>query len=136
MTKMDMVWIATANLLHPNTASASTVTRDQIESEVNRLFGGNVEIPRVLIDRHLVSFERRQANRAIPERGGSRNRYLFRTADGRAPSRQGRFRLYKSSDAAHDGEDKTGPTHPDPANVDAPHHHLISWYEDVYFRAP
>lgn len=136
MTKMDMVWIATASLLHPHTASASTVTRGQVEAEVNRLFGPNVEIPRVLIDKHLVSFEDRQADRAIPERGGSRNRYLFKTEDGSTPSRQGRFRLYKASDSMHDGRDKTGPTHPDPVNVDAQHQHLVRWYEDVYFRAP
>ena len=77
MTKMDMVWVATANLLHPNTASVSTVTREQIESEINRLFGAGVDIPRVLIDRPLVSCEDRQADRAIPERGGSRSRYLL-----------------------------------------------------------
>lgn len=136
MTKMDMVWVATASLLHPNTASASTVTREQIESEVNRLFGANIDIPRVLIDRHLVSFEDRQADRTIPERGGSRNRYLFRTEDGRLPSRQGRFRLYKAFDATHDGGDKSGPTRPKPTNIDAQHHHLISWYDDIYSRAP
>jgi len=136
MTKMDMVWVATANLLHPNTASATTVTRAQIEAEVNRLFGAGINIPRVLIDRHLVSFEDRQADHKIPERGGSRNRYLFRTVDGRAPSRQGHFRLYKTSDATHDGGDKSGPTRPNPTNIDVPHRPLIPWYDDVYFRAP
>jgi hypothetical protein len=136
MTKMDMIWIATANLLHPNVAAASTVTRDQIESEVNRLFGADVRITSVLIDRHLVSFEDRHADRTIPARGGSRNRYLFRTENGHAPSREGRFRLYKTVDGAHDGRDKTGPTHPDPANVDAQHHNLLAWYLDVYARAP
>jgi hypothetical protein len=135
MTKMDMVWLATANLLHPHVESTRTVTRGEIESEVNRLFGADVQITSVLIDRHLVSFEDRHADHAIPARGGSRNRYLFRTENGNAPSRQGRFRLYKAMDGAYDGIDKTGPTHPDPANVDAQRRHLITWYMGVYAPA-
>jgi hypothetical protein len=50
MTKMDMVWIAVAGLLHPSTASSRTVTRAEIESEVSRLF--RVSLTRVMIDKH------------------------------------------------------------------------------------
>ena len=39
MTTMDMVWVATANLLHPNTVATFTVTKSQIEAEVGTLYG-------------------------------------------------------------------------------------------------
>ena len=130
MTKMDMVWVAVARLLHPTTGASRTVKRDAIETEVSRLFG--VLITRVMIDKHLVSFEDRQADRNDPRRGGSRNRYLFRTSDGRLPSRDGRFRLYKTADRAHDGNEKDGPMQPDPQNLPEEYRYLINWYEADY----
>lgn len=133
MTKMDMIWIAVAGLLHPEPSSSKTVTRSQIEAEVLRLFGAS--ITPVMIEKHLVSWEKRQADKADPRRGGSRNRYLFKTGDGATPSRDGTFRLYKAADAGHDGRDKGGPTHPDPQSIDAGYRHLVSWYEQHYFNA-
>lgn len=130
MTKMDMIWVAVASMLHPETSASKTVTRGQIEAQVAKLFGAS--ITPVMIERHLVSSEDRQADKADPRRGGSRNRYLFRTADGNAPSRDGRFRLYKQADTKHDGWEKTGPTHPDPAAVAGEYRYLIEWYKGQY----
>ena len=132
MTKMDKIWIAVAKLLHPTTASSATVTRDEIEAEVSQLFGD--ALSRVMIDRHLVSFEDRQVDKNNPSRGGSRNRYLFRTCDGRLPSRDGRFRLYKAVDRAHDGDGKDGPVHPDVDNISGDYKYLVSWYLRHYLE--
>jgi hypothetical protein len=130
MTKMDMIWIAVASMLHPETSASKTVTRGQIEAHVTKLFAET--ITPVMIERHLVSFEDRQADKTDPRRGGSRNRYLFRTVDGNLPSRDGRFRIYKQADSKHDGWEKTGPTHPDPAAVAAEYRSLIDWYRRQY----
>lgn len=32
MTKMDMIWVAVASMIHPATALSKTVTRGQIEA--------------------------------------------------------------------------------------------------------
>jgi len=133
MTKMDMIWVAVGSLLHPEVNRSRTVTRGEIETQVLKLFGAS--ITPVMIEKHLVSWENRQADKADPRRGGSRNRYLFKTGDGTTPSRDERFRLYKASDASHDGRDKSGPTHPDPQSIDAGHRHLVPWYEQHYFKA-
>ena len=133
MTKMDMVWIAVANLLHPRTSDSNTLTRADIEREVTRLFGA--ELTAVMIERHLVSSEDRMADKNQPQRGGSRNRYLFRTSTGATPSRDGRFRLYKLSDSSHDGWEKTGPTHPNPSAIPPEFKPLIEWYEREYVHA-
>jgi hypothetical protein len=130
MTKMDMIWVAVASLLHPDTRSSKTVTRSDIESTVSKLFGKS--LTPVMIERHLVSSEDRMADKDNPQRGGSRNRYLFRTVDGNAPSREGRFRLYKLNDAKHDGWDKTGPSHPEVSAVRSEYRHLIAWYRQEY----
>ena len=130
MIKMDMVWVAVAGMLHPETSAAKTVTLGQIEAEVAKLFGASVA--RVVIEGHLVSWEDRQALQANPQRGGSRNRYLFRTGDGTTPARDGSFRLYKAADSKHDGWEKTGPTHPDAAAVPADYRYLVAWYETRY----
>lgn len=130
---MDMIWIAVAGMLYPKSGSANTVTRRQIEDEVNRLFG--VALTPVMIDRHLVSFENRMADAKNRERGGSRNRYLFKTADGTTPSREGKFRLYKQTDGTHDGQDKTGPMHPNPMSDQENLSALVVWYKDHYFKS-
>jgi hypothetical protein len=130
---MDMIWVAVASLLHPITTESTTVTRGQIESQVLELFG--TSITPVMIEKHLVSFEDRQADKANPRRGGSRNRYLFRTENGRTPSRQGRFRLYKQADSTHDGWEKTGPTHPEPSAIEPEYRPLIEWYKAQYADA-
>ena len=46
-------------------------------------------ITAVMIERHLVSSVDPMADKDQPQRGGSRNRYLFRTSDGNASSRDG-----------------------------------------------
>ncbi len=130
MTKMDMVWVAVASMLHPETSSSKTVTRSEIEASVAKLFGASLTA--VMIERHLVSSEDRMADKDQPQRGGSRNRYFFRTSNGNTPSRDGRFRLYKLADAKHDGWEKTGPTHPDPAVIALEYKHLLDWYKREY----
>lgn len=122
MTKMDMVWVATARLLYPKTAESATVTRTQIQEEVDALFGSS--ITPVMIDKHLVHSIDRMADKNQPERGGSRNRYLVRNADG--------FRLFKRKDAPKDGWEKTGPTHPNKMKVDQRFINLVDWYESSY----
>lgn len=130
MTKMDMVWIAVANLLHPQTAPSRTVTRADIEREVSRLFGE--ALTAVMIERHIVSSVDRMADKVQPKRGVSRNRYLFRTATGATPAQDGRFRLYKTADSPYDGWEKTGPTHPDSSAVSPEYRPLIAWYQGEY----
>ena len=132
MTKMDMIWVATADLIHPTTDQARTVSRTDIEQRVSELFRG-IPITPVMIEKHLVSWEDRQADRRNPRRGGSRNRYLFRTLDGSRPSGSGRFRLYKDGDSGHDGNDKTGKICPEATAIDPEYQHLLAWYRDSYF---
>ena len=134
MTKMDMIWVAVASLIAPSTLSSRTVTRQAIQNRAVELFGESVAA--VLIDRHLVSSVDRQADRSIPTRGGSRNRYLFRTIDGVSPSDRGNFRLYKAADARHDAHEKTGKTLPAVAAVSAEHQHYLNWYVTNYINAP
>jgi len=126
MTKMDMVWVVVATLLQPQTDEDTVVTKAQIDESVNAMFGET--ITPVMITRHLVNSVDRQADRDIPERGGSRNRYLFRDADGG-------YRLYKSQDHGSDAWEKTGPTHPDPNKLGAVHVPLVAWYQEKYFNA-
>jgi hypothetical protein len=123
MTKMDMVWVATAHLLHPNTSANFGVLKSQIDEEVGALFGAT--ITPVMIERHLVNSVDRMADKDQPQRGGSRNRYLVRNGD--------RYRLYKRADAATDAWEKTGPTHPDRAKIEQQYLHLVDWYESSYF---
>jgi len=122
MTKMNMVWVAVAKLLRSH--SVRSVTESDIKRLVEGLFGA--EITPVMINVHLVASEDRQADKANPQRGGSRNRYLSRASDGR-------FRLYKKSDEAHDGFDKTGPTHPPVDSLPDEYKYLVSWYENEHF---
>jgi hypothetical protein len=127
---MDMVWAAVASMLHPETSSSRTVTRSEIEATVEKLFVAS--ITPVMVERHLVSSEDRMADKEQPQRGGSRNRYLFRTSDGTMPARDGRFRLYKNADAKYDGWEKTGPTHPDASAIPTEYRHLVEWYAGKY----
>ncbi len=85
-----------------------------------------------MIERHLVSSVDRMADKDQPRRGGSRNRYLFRTLDGKMPSYEGRFGLHKQVDARHDGWEKTGPTRPDALAVAPEYRQLIEWYMREY----
>ncbi len=126
MTKMDMVWVAVATIIHPRTAPSVLVTKSKIDSTVAKLFGET--ITPVMINKHLVNSEDRQADRGNPQRGGSRNRYLVR-------GEHGDFRLYKLGDSSSDAWDKTGPTHPDPNRLDADYVHLVSWYENDYVNS-
>lgn len=123
MTKMDMVWVAVASLLHPRTNADVFVRKGQIDASVVELF--NESIPSVLITHHLVNSVDRQADRAQPDRGGSRNRYLFR-------GEAGGYRLYKHADRNSDAWEKNGPTHPAAENVNREYAELLSWYENDY----
>jgi len=129
---MDMCWIAAALLIHPRTEPIFLVSNELIERKVKSLFGE--DITRIMIDRHLVSWEDRQFDRTNPKRGGSRNRYFFRTVDGIKPTESGKFRLYKASDNAFDGVDKNGKTHPDPTEIPQEYRFLIDWYLAYYFK--
>ena len=126
MTKMDMVWVAVATSLHPQTGERTFVTKAQIDEAVNEMFAET--ITPAMITRHLVNSVDRQADSNIPERGGSRNRYLFN-------DNGDNYRLYKSQDHVSDAWEKTGPTYPDPNKLDAMHVHLIAWYQEAYFNA-
>ena len=122
MTKINMVWVAVAKLLHSH--SARSVTKSDIDRLVEKLF--QAKITPVMINVHLVASEDRQADKANPQRGGSCNRYLSRESDGT-------FRLYKKSDEARDGFDKTGPTHPSVNLLPDEYKHLVDWYKNEYF---
>jgi hypothetical protein len=127
----DMIWVAVAKLICPNTSPSYLVTRAQIEQEIKRLF--KKTITPIQLERHLVSWEDRDADTAQPRRGGDRSRYLFRTLDGTTPLRQDQYRLYKKIDSQYDGAEKTGSTHPTKGRVPQKFHYLIEWYETTYF---
>ncbi|RMI12775.1 MAG: hypothetical protein D6681_06370 [Calditrichaeota bacterium] len=129
---MDRIWIATASLLYPETSPGRLVSLDEILAEIDRLFP--TEITRVMVTHHLVSWVDRQKDRANPSRGGSRNRYLFRTLDGVTPSGTGKFRLYRAGDARYDGQGKTGKTHPQEEDVPAAYRYLLKWYQEEYYQ--
>ena len=131
MIKMDMIWIAVASLLYPEISPLHLVSRKNIEAQVWRLF--STKITPVMIEQHLVSWVDRQADNNQPNRGGSRNRYLFKTLDGVSPSQKGDFRLYKRVDERYDGRDKTGRTHPDIDVIPSEFRHLCEWFETHYY---
>ncbi len=123
MTKMNMVWIAVAKLLHSHTASF--VTKKDIDELVFKLF--QTKITPAMINSHLVSSVDRQADKANPQRGGSRNRYLYK-------ENNGKFRLYKEADGIHDGWEKTGRICPSIDDMPSEYHYLVTWYQTEYFR--
>jgi hypothetical protein len=130
MNKMTKYWLATASLLYPATSPELLVTLNQIGHKHQELFG---EALARNLEQQLISWKPRYADNKIPTRGGSRNRYLFRTDDGRTPSPRGRFRLYKLSDAEHDGPEKSsGPMCPARAEVQEEFRYLIDWYLACY----
>ena len=126
MTKMDKIWIAVATLIHPNFRAMVTVSKAEIDAQVHAMF--QIEVTPVMITHHLVGSEDRQRDRNNPQRGGSRNRYLTRDANGR-------FRLYRKSDAINDGRDKSGPYCPKAENVCPGHRYLLDWYIACYFAS-
>lgn len=134
MTKMDMIWVAVASMIQPSTDSSKTVARSEIAAKVTELFGAT--LTPVMIEKHLVSWEDRQADKANPRRGGSRKRYLFKTVDGHTPFGKGQFRLYKATDRTRDGWEKDGPTCPVREAVADDYCHLIDWYRTRYFEKP
>jgi hypothetical protein len=129
MSDMDKLWIATASLLHPATAPDHLVTVPQIRIEYQRLFGGSLSTTLV---QHLVSWKPRNIDKDNPSRGGSRNRYFFRTDDGATPSPNGGYRLYKSPDITFDGVGKDGPTCPRVGGIGEQFHFLRDWYLSDY----
>ena len=130
MTKMDMVWISLASLLYPNTSHTKTFSQQEIEAKVSELF--NEKINSAMISSHLVSTIDRQADKKQPSRGGSRNRYLFRTTDGSTPDAAGGYRLFKSIDKKFDAWEKTGKTFPESHSIDVSFRNLITWYRAYY----
>ena len=126
MTKMNMVWVAVAALIYPETEAIVCVSKHQIDSAVMRLFGAT--ITHVMINKHLVNSEDRQADRRNPQQGGSRNRYLVKV-------NSGSFRLYKLGDNLSDAWDKTGPTHPDIESLDDEYRYLVTWYQNEYINS-
>lgn len=88
-----------------------------------------------MVKAHLVSSEDRQGDKNNPNRGGSKNRYLFRTLDGINPSPNGGYCLYKNVDGFHDGREKTGKTRPEIAGVDRKFLYLIEWYDQTYISS-
>ena len=134
MSKMDKIWVALANLIYQTRQTSQNVlfTIRDILREVQRLFPGT-DITPVMLEKHLVSWEDRMADKKFPARGGSRNRYLFRTDNGVTPSASGNFRLYKQVDTPYDGWEKTGKTCPNPNDVLPQYRNLISWYQNQYY---
>lgn len=130
VTKMDMIWISTALLTHPQTENQFLVSRDQIEEKM--ISEWQMNITSILINKHLVSWEDRQADKKNPSRGGSRNRYLFRTGNGEKPLANGNFRLYKEKDSIYDGWEKTGKSCPSEEDIPEKYHYLLSWYNKEY----
>jgi hypothetical protein len=131
MIKMDRIWVATASLIYPDTSADHLVTIEAILREINRLYP--TRITRGMITHHLVSWMNRQADQADPTRGGSRNRYLFRTRDGRTPWGQGDFRLYKEIDGQFDGIEKNGRVRPEENQIPTEYRHLLDWHKNQYF---
>lgn len=130
MNKMTKYWIATASLLHPSTVSENLVSLSEIQLRHQKLFGTPLTQS---LEQQLISWKRRYADNRTPTQGGSRNRYLFRTSDGRTPDPNGRFRLYKLSDSQYDGMDKSsGPTCPRLHEVQEEFRYLVDWYIATY----
>lgn len=130
-SKMDMIWIATAKLIHPSVSATTLVDGGLIQQEIARIF--HETITPVMLNKHLVSWENKQTNPKTGSGGGSRNRYLFRTTDGLTPDARGRFRFYKHTDSTYDGTDKTGPTCPERQAVQEQYWYLLDWYESKYY---
>lgn len=130
ITKMDKNWIATATLIYPNTLDTYLVSESQIIEKIDEMF--KTEITPIMLEKHLVSFIDRMADKNNLIRGGSRNRYLFRTSDGKNPNSKGNFRLYKNRDQQYDGWDKTGKECPLKKDVDEKYHYLLNWYSQEY----
>ncbi|MEX2720360.1 MAG: hypothetical protein Q6362_002940 [Candidatus Wukongarchaeota archaeon] len=133
MTKMDKIWVATASLIYPDVNCKKCISESQITSQVTEMF--NTKITPIMLRVHLVSSMDRMADKKNPARGGSRNRYMFRTNDGIRPYHKGNFRLYKSKDGQYDGWEKVGKTCPRKGDVDKEFHHLIEWYENNYLSS-
>jgi hypothetical protein len=51
MTKMDMIWVAVASMLYTETSASKTVTRNQIDTQILKLFG--VSVTPVMIEKHI-----------------------------------------------------------------------------------
>ncbi len=130
-TKMDKIWVVIALQLHPDIHHTKLVSLDEIRRILKYNF--DTEITPIMLTHHLVSWIDRQADRTVPARGGSRNRYLFRSEDGLMPSETGNFRLYKAQDARFDGWDKTGKVRPEPDAIPPEFHHLLDWHQTTYF---
>jgi hypothetical protein len=131
MIKMDMIWIAAASLIYPELTSRRLLTETQIKEQVYRLC--KTKITPIMVSKHLVSWEGRQADTGNPRRGGSRNRYLFRTTNGKNPSGAGSYRLYKQIDSQYDGWEKTGRMCPEYEDIPDEYHYLIGWYNRHYY---
>ena len=122
---MDMIWVTVAFLTYPEVTARRLLSEGEIRAKVRQAFGE--EVKPVMVSRHLVGSEDRQADHKNPARGGSRNRYLTRVGD--------RYRLYREADGGRDGKDKTGPCCPARDRVSCEHRYLVDWYHAEYFGA-
>jgi hypothetical protein len=124
MTKMDKTWISVTSLIYPETDSKTGVLSKEVASKMVSMFGTKADSS--YLNTHLVSFKDKQCDKNDTSRGGSRNRYLFKTIDGK-------IRLYKNMDMEFDGWDKSGKICPKKEDINSEYHHLLDWYRNQYY---
>lgn len=131
MTDMDKLWVTVAKLVYPVTHNNHLVDTAKIGKEYQSLFDDKISASLIS---HLVSWKARNLDKENPSRGGSRNRYFFRTDDGMNPSFNGGggYRLYKNTDSLFDGEGKDGPTCPREDKIPEEFRFLRTWYLHDY----
>ena len=131
-TRTDRIWVASASLLFPSTSQVRLVSEKDILQEIENLFP--INITRIMLTHHLVSWVDRQASTKYVNIGGNRARYLFRSKDGHIPFLEGLFRLYKQQDSQNDGWDKTGKTNLKKEKIPIEYHYLLDWYQKNYYH--
>lgn len=129
MTKMDKTWIAVASLIYPDASLDKTFSSKDVIAKVDTMFDEKINY--AILNSHLVSSKDRMYDKNNPSRGGSRNKYLFKTIDGNTPHNKGKFRLYKKVDSQYDGFEKTGKICPQKEDIN-PEYYLVDWYLDQY----
>lgn len=133
MHKMDKTWITVATLIYPETSSTKCVSPKEVASKMNSMF--NEKINYTLLGGHLVSTKDRMYSKSNPSIGGSRNRYFFKTFDGKTPDSKEKVRLYKKKNRMYDGLDKTGKTCPNMDDIDPKFYYLVEWHKSHYIDA-
>ena len=133
----NMIWIATANLIYPETSPSYLVSASDIRQEISRLFSDsdNKITTTFQLTRHLISWRDKDSDTAYDRQGGDRSRFLFQTSNGKTPSSKGKYRLYKKIDGEFDGSEKTGTIHPPKNSIPVKFHFLIDWYAHEYYAS-